>query len=276
VSEPDSILGGAPDGYSLDELAERTGLAPRTIRFYRQSGLIDPPERRGRRAYYPAEAVERLRLIAELRDRGLGLDAIAKILENPAAEHQSLSDVLRLGDELRRPWIDDQSATMTRLELQETIGMVDDGGLAVLEHYGIATPMLDRPGLYLVPSVATLELSADLVAAGISPELARRCWEAMRHRLGELSRDLISLFVGPDAVFDGPEALDAIHDTFHEIRPIALRAVQLSFAHEIEQALSEFVASGGVLAMRPPDGAAGPDAPEPSADEPRADHPGAR
>lgn len=259
MSEPDSILGGAPDGYSLDELAERTGLAPRTIRFYRQSGLIDPPARRGRRAYYEPDTVERLRLIAELRDRGLGLDAIAKILENPAAEHQSLTEVLRIGDELRRPWIDDQSETMTRLELQETIGMVDDGVLAVLERYGIATPMLDRPGLYLVPSVATLELSADLVAAGISPELARRCWEAMRHRLGELSRDLIELFVGPDAAFDGPEALESIHETFHEIRPIALRAVQLSFAHEIELALGDFVASGRVLDMQPSAGEADPD-----------------
>ncbi len=91
------------ESYSLEELAAATGLPARTIRFYRQSGLIEPPERDGRRVRYDVTHLERLRTIAELRERGFGLDAIGKILADPDRAREDLPTVLQISDELRRP-----------------------------------------------------------------------------------------------------------------------------------------------------------------------------
>jgi DNA-binding transcriptional MerR regulator len=69
----------APDAaaMTLDQLADASGVPARTIRFYRQTGLIDAPERVGRQAFYNGDHLARLRVVAGLRERGLGLDAIA-------------------------------------------------------------------------------------------------------------------------------------------------------------------------------------------------------
>lgn len=236
----------AHPGYSLDELAAATGVPARTIRFYRQSGLIDPPERRGRRAYYAASQLERLRHIASLREHGLGLEAVAKLLEDPEGEGQSLTDVLRMSDELRRPWIEDRSATLDALEVRETLGVDDPHVLELLERFDIIERTA-RTDVYHVPSVATLELAGDLLAAGIGPELAHTSWERMRAGLADLARELVTLYLtaadGP-AVSGDPEVVAA---AFRRLRPVAMQGIQLVFAHEIEQALSDFVATGGLL-----------------------------
>jgi DNA-binding transcriptional MerR regulator len=239
-------------GYTLEELEDATGVPARTIRFWRQSGLIEPPVRNGRRAFYAEEQLERVRIIGELRDRGLGLDAIAKLLEDPAGEQQTLSDVLRIGDELRRPWVEDRAADMTKLEVLETIGFEAPETVGILEHYGLITRRLtgDR---YHVPSVAAVELSGDMAEAGIGADLAYRCWQLMHDHLLKLCNELIELFITAE---DGPvttDELDSLSERFELLRPIALRGIQLVFAHEMEEALREFVAGGGLLRIRRPD-----------------------
>ncbi|MFE5918269.1 MerR family transcriptional regulator [Streptomyces sp. NPDC002285] len=68
--------------YSIGELARRTGLAVKTIRFYSDRGIVVPAERTlsGYRRYGP-DAVARLALVRTLRDLGLGLDAIRKVVD---------------------------------------------------------------------------------------------------------------------------------------------------------------------------------------------------
>ena len=66
--EPDG--GPEPELLTLEELSERTGVAPRTIRFYQAEKLLPKPERDradGRVARYGPVHVERLRLVGELR-----------------------------------------------------------------------------------------------------------------------------------------------------------------------------------------------------------------
>jgi len=66
--------------YTVDELAERTDLTPRTIRSYQTQGLLPPPERHGRVAYYDDSHLERLQEIAELKEEGLSLSSIPEVL----------------------------------------------------------------------------------------------------------------------------------------------------------------------------------------------------
>jgi DNA-binding transcriptional MerR regulator len=76
--------------YSIGELARRTGLTVKAIRFYSDRGLVPPTDRSpaGYRRYDLA-AVARLDLIRTLRDLGLDLATIRRILDRETA----LSDV---------------------------------------------------------------------------------------------------------------------------------------------------------------------------------------
>lgn len=64
----------------LDELAERAGVSPRTVRYYVQRGLLAAPEFRGPDTVYEAEHLARLKAIRVLQSRHLPLDAIQEAL----------------------------------------------------------------------------------------------------------------------------------------------------------------------------------------------------
>ena len=66
--------------YTVDQLAFATGIPSRTIRFYQFEGVLPLPARRGRVALYDDRHIERLRLIGELKERGLSLRAIRRLL----------------------------------------------------------------------------------------------------------------------------------------------------------------------------------------------------
>ena len=71
----------------IREVAEETGLTPRTIRYYEEVGLLAPAARSGG-AYrlYDVEDKERLRFIRGLRDdAGFSLSEIRQLLEDDQA-----------------------------------------------------------------------------------------------------------------------------------------------------------------------------------------------
>lgn len=76
--------------FTIEELAERTGLSIRTIRFYISEGLLPPPQVRGRNAAYVQEALDRLVLIQRLKDAHLPLKEIRAQLDalTPERIHQ--------------------------------------------------------------------------------------------------------------------------------------------------------------------------------------------
>ena len=68
--------------YSIRELADLSGFSPRTIHFYIRKGLLQGMGRRGPRTRYPAEHLDRLRLIQRLqRDERMTLDEIRDALQ---------------------------------------------------------------------------------------------------------------------------------------------------------------------------------------------------
>ncbi|XTZ18721.1 MerR family transcriptional regulator [Micromonospora echinospora] len=68
--------------FTIGQLAHRTGLAVRTIRFWSDQGLLPPTTRSGGGyRLYDAAAVARLELLRTLRDLGVGLDDVRRILD---------------------------------------------------------------------------------------------------------------------------------------------------------------------------------------------------
>jgi DNA-binding transcriptional MerR regulator len=90
--------------YLIDELCRLSGFSRRTIRYYVQEGLVDPPAARGRGGFYSEVQLRQLARIKELQERGYRLEAIRGLLtgedaaQGPAASEgwrQSESDSLR-------------------------------------------------------------------------------------------------------------------------------------------------------------------------------------
>ena len=89
---------------TIGELAARLGVPVRTVRFWSDEGLVDPPARSaGGYRLYDAAAVARLDLVRTLRELGLGLPAIRELLARRrtvaevAAEHvRALDAEIRL------------------------------------------------------------------------------------------------------------------------------------------------------------------------------------
>lgn len=78
---------------TIGDLARRSGVPVKTLRYYSDEGLL-PPAERTRSGYrvYAEEAVLRLDLVRTLRDAGVGIAAIKAIL----ARELALGDALRL------------------------------------------------------------------------------------------------------------------------------------------------------------------------------------
>lgn len=70
-----------PDVLTIGQLAHRTGLAVRTLRFWSDEGVV-PPVARSASGYrlYDAESVARVELVRTLRELGLGLDDVCRVL----------------------------------------------------------------------------------------------------------------------------------------------------------------------------------------------------
>ncbi len=74
---------------TIDQLAERTGLTPRTIRSYQTQGILPAPEHRGRMAYYDDSHLERLALVSQLKDEGLTLSGIQHAIRRREAARRA-------------------------------------------------------------------------------------------------------------------------------------------------------------------------------------------
>lgn len=83
--------------YRMEELAKEAGIPVRTVRFYRERGLISPPRREGRIAWYDDHHLARLRTITGLLERGHTLTGIAD-LARTFESGRDVAEVLGLGE----------------------------------------------------------------------------------------------------------------------------------------------------------------------------------
>jgi len=83
----------------IGELADRTDVSTKTIRYYESIGLLPEPARTpsGYRDYH-ADAVERLRFVRDAQATGLTLAEISSVLELKAAGERSCAHTAALLD----------------------------------------------------------------------------------------------------------------------------------------------------------------------------------
>jgi len=72
--------------YRVEQLAAATDVSVDTVRYYQSRGLLEPPVREGRLAWYGPEHAERIRQIRGLQAKGLTLAAIERMLGRGAPD----------------------------------------------------------------------------------------------------------------------------------------------------------------------------------------------
>ena len=105
-----------PDGFSITGACEKTGVSPRTLRYYEQLGLLQRVRRRnsGRRVYGPDD-IERLRFIQKLKQLGLSLQEISDLNAVYAIRGSTRAMLERLA-ELLRQHLEDVESKLHDLE----------------------------------------------------------------------------------------------------------------------------------------------------------------
>ncbi|MBK9036062.1 MAG: MerR family transcriptional regulator [Myxococcales bacterium] len=230
---------------TIDELAAQVGVPTRTIRFYQARGALMRPEIRGRVAYYGDAHVERLKLIAQLQDRGLRIDAIRDLVAGIDKGELDLAEWLGIEQEVQAPWADDSARTVDEAGLYALTGSKRPGLVADL----VRAKLIARHGdVYLVASPALLGIAMKLAGAGIDLPTATRSAEVLRKHLGRAVKDLVELFV--DGIKDGGVALADPEATFATLRPLGIEAVKVLFAREMEAELRRLLEAGAIKALR--------------------------
>jgi len=236
-------------GYGLAELAARSGVSARTIRFYQSVEVLPRPDRRGRAAVYRERHLERLRLIAEFRDRDLTLSAIRHLLDRRASPGMSVGDWLGLDEALGGPWSEDRPRVLSDHELTDVVGTRPAGLRARLER----SRYLERQpgGSWLVPSPTLLDLALQLHDAGIEIEVTGQATELLRRRLARAVDDLIVLFVERSgAGFAGQASRDELASALTALRPIAREVAGIILAQEVERGLRGLLEAGPTAIRR--------------------------
>lgn len=163
----DTVTAGddASREWTIDQLAGLAGLPVRTIREYQTLGVVPAPRRQGRVGRYGPSHLQRLQLIARLRDRGYSLAGIGDLLGNWSAG-ADLGEVLGLEpDELVH--VDEPGAPATLDQLRALLPAMIPDHLGALEAAGVVERC--RPDRFCIPSPSLLQLTIDAQGAGLAP-----------------------------------------------------------------------------------------------------------
>jgi DNA-binding transcriptional MerR regulator len=195
------------DEFTIDELAARTGMTVRTLRFYATEGLLPAPTRRGRIAYYDSRHRLRLDLVRTLQEHGYTLAAIERVLaripfDADAAQYAVQGAVLA-------PWLSDQTEHLDlaglerragrRLSAEDLAYMAQAGAIeesgdgyrvhpAMLGH-AVELLNLPVPTKILQASAALIDEHATAVADGLADLFIESIWGP--YRRGELDHEQV-------------------------------------------------------------------------------------
>lgn len=226
---------------TIDQLAGRSGISVRTIRFYAGKGLLPPPKLRGRLGLYGPDHLARLDLISELSGLGFTLAAIegflAKLPDSVGVEG------LVLQRALLAPWVPERLEEIDADELNQRAGRkLDADELESLEALGVLEQRPD--GTLLVHGAAALSSALDKLDVGLPPELLRRSHALITRHTNALAEDLMQLFqdeiLQPYRDRGRPVAeRTRLRDMFTRLKPLTVQGVVTAFGRAVNRTIRE-------------------------------------
>jgi DNA-binding transcriptional MerR regulator len=168
----------------MGELARASGVSAATIKHYLREGLLPEPMKTSRNmAYYPADFVERIRMIKQLQEeRYMPLRVIKDLLEEDPDRARAL---IELGDRLLEHALAGESERVSAAEVRRRYE-VPKGVLDRLAELEVLTP--DRRG-YSPSDVRIIEAISGFRAGGYEERIGFTVYDTLRYK--ESMADLV-------------------------------------------------------------------------------------
>lgn len=227
-----------PELLTIDQLAQRSGISVRTIRFYAGKGLLPPPVLRGRLGLYGADHLARLELVCELSALGFTLAAIEGFLRSLPADLGVEQLVLQRA--LLAPWVPERLEEIDLAELDRRSGRaLGPDELDSLEALGV----LERQGeAVLVHGAASLAGALASLELGLPPDVLRRSNALINKHTRALAEDLMRMFetevLQPYRDRGRPVGeRAALRELFTRLKPITVQGVVTAFGRAVNRAI---------------------------------------
>jgi DNA-binding transcriptional MerR regulator len=169
----------------MGELAQASGVSAATIKHYLREGLLPEPMKTSRNmAYYPADFVERIRMIKQLQEeRYMPLRVIKDLLEEDPDRARAL---IELGDRLLEHALASESERVSATEVDRRYDVPKDvlDRLAELE---VLTP--DERG-YSPSDIRIIETISRFRAGGYEERIGFTVYDTLRYK--ESMADLVN------------------------------------------------------------------------------------
>ncbi len=176
---------------TIAELAARTAISVRTIRFYAGMGLIPPPTVRGRLGLYDEHHVARLELVRDLQGLGFTLAAIEGYLARIPLDRSP--EDLALHRALRAPSLPEEPTSGARAELATRAGhALDDEELARLVTLGVIRREGAQTWTLTSPDMLSYGLRLLEVEMDFEVQLATK--QIIEQHTSALATELVALF----------------------------------------------------------------------------------
>ncbi len=223
---------------TIDELALATGLTVRTTRYYASLGLLPPPVRRGRMAYYGPDHLGRLELVRALQEHGFTLAAIERYLA--AVPMDAAPEELAVHRALLTAWRPSEWQPIDRPALEARVGRaLDDADLDWLVRAGVVRRQ-DGGSLQVLPlverAVRVRDLGLPIEALLDAHAAVRRHMEGLAEELGTILRDrVVTPYLRQDR-----SPVDAAHleEVVGSLRALTLDAIVTSFQRAANDAVT--------------------------------------
>ncbi len=213
----------APAEYTVDELARVADTMTTTVRMYQAKGLLQPPTKRGRVAFYGDAHLERLGLISALQRRGHSLAGIADLLDG--VQHGvDLPELIGV-----RTWGSPSRITVSPAELADRFD-----GVALT-----ADDLMRAAQMGLISIVADgavsvderfIDVGAEIVRMGIPVSEVLTQWDQLRDDAAAISARFTAAFAAHlwPSLDAASASVGEVGDVLDRLGPLAQRVVALA------------------------------------------------
>ncbi|HCS27392.1 MAG TPA: MerR family transcriptional regulator [Spongiibacteraceae bacterium] len=231
--------------YTVEELALAANTSVRNIRAYQDKGLLPPPTLRGRKGIYSNQHLSRLRVIADLLDRGYTLASILDLISG-LEQGVGLSEILGMESAINSPWAKEAPEVISMAQMIKLFGLqLTPAAIKLAGELGVATIQGTQ---VRVSSMSTLKVAADLCATGIPLIDQLEILRMSRDNVEKVAKEFVRLIsenvLKPYEQKSLPpkEEFPKIIDLIWRMRPMAEIVVKAELGRAMDMAASSILA----------------------------------
>lgn len=227
-------------GWTIEELAARSGMTVRNIRSHRARDLMAAPHVHDRVGYYGEEHLARLRLIQELQSEGFNLSGIKRLLVRTNDQSERLLDLKHL---LGAPLRSEQAQVFTADELVARFGAeAGPEALNRAQQLGMLVPIGEDRFEAPVPSL--LDMADEVVSHGVPLPHVLSVIAKVQDNCATVAREFVRLFMEdlwkPFAAAGYPqERWSEVVEAIERLRPVSSEAVVATYQMVMTQAVEK-------------------------------------